>query len=305
MFNKSQIAKDQKKAKQPKSLSRPKDVDYVSKMGYRDDSPFNKRPYIDINTPTGVIDMSNTGTPLMANGVYLPPYSGQHQFNTTKVRETPVDGQYMELTDDEIAAYKAGGYVVEELSNYKDGGTDIYYPPKHNPANSFAVTDPRSMSSGGSYVQNQITHFQSGGNMDPGNNALELHMFYDKDVYKKQNGGNLRENPCEEGYEFNGADCIPITQPVDINQQILTLADSVSGGGYNKKFAGSGVPKALVVNDYEMLPAATEGTYCSGFTCWAATETMREQGLLKDMTADQLKKFQQTWYGAEGFEKGK
>jgi hypothetical protein len=305
MFNKSQIAKDQKKAKQPKSLPRPKDVDYVSKMGYRDDSPFNKRPYIDINTPNGVIDMSNTGTPLMANGVYLPPYSGQHQFNTTKVRETPVDGQYMELTDDEIAAYKAGGYVVEELSSYKDGGTDIYYPPKHNPANSFAVTDPRSMSSGGSYVQNQITHFQSGGNMDPGNNALELHMFYDKNVYKKQNGGNFRENPCEEGYEFNGADCIPITQPVDINQQILTLADSVSGGGYNKKFAGSGVPKALVVNDYEMLPAATEGTYCSGFTCWAATETMREQGLLKDMTAEQLKKFQQTWYGAEGFEKGK
>lgn len=175
MFNKSQIAKDQKKAKQPKSLARPKDVDYVSKMGYRDDSPFNKRPYIDINTPTGIIDMSGTGTPLMANGVYLPPYSGQHQFNTTKVREVPVA---------------------------KDGGTDIYYPPKHNPANSFAVTDPRSMSSGGSYVENQITHFQSGGNMDPGNNALELHMFYDKDVYKKQDGGIILELTDDEIEEY-------------------------------------------------------------------------------------------------------
>ena len=60
-----------------------------------------------------------------------------------------------------------------------------------------------------------------------------------------------------------------------------------------------------MVNDYELLPAATEGTYCSGFTCWAATEAMKEQGLLDEMTPEQLKKFQQTWYGAEGFEKGK
>lgn len=57
----------------------------------------------------------------------------------------PFDGQsqYMYLTDEEIAAYKAGGYVVEE-----DGG-DIYFPPKSNPANDFAVTDPRSMAKGG------------------------------------------------------------------------------------------------------------------------------------------------------------
>lgn len=59
----------------------------------------------------------------------------------------PFDGesQYMYLTDEEIAAYKAGGYVVEE-----DGG-DIYFPPKSNPANDFAVTDPRSMAKGGAY----------------------------------------------------------------------------------------------------------------------------------------------------------
>lgn len=66
------------------------DVDYVSRMGYRDDSPFNDRPYIDIHTPSGMIDMSNTGIPLMANGMYLPPYSGMHQFEPGIVREQKI-----------------------------------------------------------------------------------------------------------------------------------------------------------------------------------------------------------------------
>ena len=66
------------------------DVDYVSAMGYRDDSPFNDRPYIDIHTPSGMIDMSNTGIPLMANGMYLPPYSGMHQFEPGIVREQKI-----------------------------------------------------------------------------------------------------------------------------------------------------------------------------------------------------------------------
>ena len=61
-----------------------------SKMGYRDDSPYKNEPYIDINTPTGEIDMSNTGTPLMANGRYLAPYSGTHRFDSNVVRETPI-----------------------------------------------------------------------------------------------------------------------------------------------------------------------------------------------------------------------
>jgi hypothetical protein len=164
MYNKSQLSKDQKHAKQPRKLPKPTDIDYVSKMGYRDDSPFNTRPYIDINTPTGVIDMTHTSMPLYANRVYLPPNSGMHQFNTTKVREVPVtEEEYAYLTDDEIAAYRDGGYVVEEMDTYKDGGTDIRFSPKHNPANSFTVTDPRSMGTGGSYVDAQITHFQDGG----------------------------------------------------------------------------------------------------------------------------------------------
>ena len=61
----------------------------ISKMGYRDDSPFKKRPYIDIETHDGSIDMSETGIPLWANGRILPPYSGTHQFDENVVREIP------------------------------------------------------------------------------------------------------------------------------------------------------------------------------------------------------------------------
>ena len=73
-----------------KKLPKPKDVDYISKMGYRDDSPFRDNPYNDIYTPNGIIDMSQTGIPLFANGQYLPPYSGMHDMGTENVREIPV-----------------------------------------------------------------------------------------------------------------------------------------------------------------------------------------------------------------------
>ncbi len=62
----------------------------ISKLGYRDDSPYNTLPYIDIDTPNGRIDMSGTGIPLWANGRILPPYSGIHQFDTTQVKEIPL-----------------------------------------------------------------------------------------------------------------------------------------------------------------------------------------------------------------------
>lgn len=154
MYNKSQFSKDRKLAKEPKKLAQPKDVDYVSKMGYRDDSPFNTRPYIDINTSNGLIDMSQTGTPLLANGRYLAPYSGLHQFDTNVVREVPLaeeGGTIMELTEDEIKQYRDAGYVVDLTP----------YPEKHNPANSFAVTDPRSMQNGG------IKKYQDAGTATP------------------------------------------------------------------------------------------------------------------------------------------
>jgi len=170
MYNKSQLSRDKKNARKQAAMPNPfgKDVDYVSEKGYRDDSEFKDRPYIDINTPNGLIDMSATGTPLLANGRYLAPYSGLHQFDTTTVREVPLaeeGGEYMDLTDEEIEQYRAGGYVVDDLSQQDNGGVysqDIPYPPKHNPANSFAVNDPRSMQKGGvkPYVTSDINDFK-------------------------------------------------------------------------------------------------------------------------------------------------
>ncbi len=67
----------------------------ISRMGYRDDSPYKNQPYININTPNGLIDMSATGIPLLAidnKGVtkYLKPYSGMHKFPGNKVMEIPM-----------------------------------------------------------------------------------------------------------------------------------------------------------------------------------------------------------------------
>ncbi len=60
-------------------------------LGYSDGSPYSSEPFIDINTPNGLIDMSNTGRPILANGVELAPYSGLHNMGTTNVREIPLD----------------------------------------------------------------------------------------------------------------------------------------------------------------------------------------------------------------------
>lgn len=62
----------------------------VSKQGFRDDSPYRNASSLDIHTPTGQIDMSHTGIPLIANGRYLPPYSGMHRFAPGTVKEIPV-----------------------------------------------------------------------------------------------------------------------------------------------------------------------------------------------------------------------
>jgi hypothetical protein len=62
-------------------------IDDVSTMGYRDNSPYRNMESIDIYTPNGLIDMSETGMPILANGRYLPPYSGMHQFEPGVVRE--------------------------------------------------------------------------------------------------------------------------------------------------------------------------------------------------------------------------
>jgi Phage tail lysozyme len=63
-----------------------------SQLGYSTGSPFIEEPFLDINSPQGKIDMSNTALPLLAvdNTGYskmLEPYSGQHQFKGNKIRE--------------------------------------------------------------------------------------------------------------------------------------------------------------------------------------------------------------------------
>lgn len=70
-------------------------MDIKSLMGYQRNSPYRGNPFIDINTPEGLIDMSSTDIPLL--GVdetgfskILPPGSGMHKFRGTKVREIPM-----------------------------------------------------------------------------------------------------------------------------------------------------------------------------------------------------------------------
>jgi len=90
MYNKKLLLTTLKNLDKTKEPAKKKDVDYNSKMGYRDDSPFRKKKSMKINTSDGTIDMSNTGIPLMANGRALAPYSGLHQFDTNEVIETPL-----------------------------------------------------------------------------------------------------------------------------------------------------------------------------------------------------------------------
>ncbi len=132
--NKLQLFKDTRAANRKKGSTPILRSLNKSKMGYRDDSPYKDENFIDIHTPNGIIDMSETGIPLMANGKILPPYSGKHQFDTNVVREQPVHqmpdgswmpgakhgdyydgGEVMELDDAEIARYRKMGYRVEEI----------------------------------------------------------------------------------------------------------------------------------------------------------------------------------------------
>lgn len=101
--------------KEEKSLGSKKNpnVANVSRQGYRDDSPYNTLPYIDIHTPSGRIDMSGTGIPLWANGRILPPYSGIHQFDTTQVKEIPLakKGGWLEKYQGTKGSSQTGSFI--------------------------------------------------------------------------------------------------------------------------------------------------------------------------------------------------
>jgi hypothetical protein len=70
-------------------------MDRKSVLGYSKNSPYKGQPYININTPQGLIDMSNTDIPLMGideTGMtkVMMPYSGMHKFRGNKVKEIPM-----------------------------------------------------------------------------------------------------------------------------------------------------------------------------------------------------------------------
>ena len=84
----------------------------IDKQGYSNGSPHRTMSSLIINTPSGGIDMSNTGIPLWANGRILPPYSGIHQFDTTQVKEIPLA--------------KTGGWLQEFQGT--EGGSEVFRP---------------------------------------------------------------------------------------------------------------------------------------------------------------------------------
>jgi len=127
-----------------KAPAKPKDTNHKSKMGYRDDSPYNHLPFIDINTANGVIDMSQTGIPLMANGRYLPPYSGQHQFDEKVVREVPLPKiSNLDKFAPKILQMPNDKKMAKGL--YMDG--NWYKRPDSNVENVLEIIDPTGISS--------------------------------------------------------------------------------------------------------------------------------------------------------------
>ena len=69
----------------------------ISKLGYSRFSPYRNSPFLDIKSPNGLIDMSNTDIPLLGIGLQtgtkklLPPVSGVHSFPGNKeIREIPI-----------------------------------------------------------------------------------------------------------------------------------------------------------------------------------------------------------------------
>lgn len=67
-------------------------MDIQSILGYQIGSPYRGRKKININSPNGTIDMSNTDIPLFAEdetgfSKFLPPFSGMHKFPGQSITE--------------------------------------------------------------------------------------------------------------------------------------------------------------------------------------------------------------------------
>ena len=75
----------------------------ISKMGYKDTSPYNKASSLMINSPTGSITMDGVskdliGTDEFGNTQYMRANSGNYQFQGTQITEVPIKQQGGQLT---------------------------------------------------------------------------------------------------------------------------------------------------------------------------------------------------------------
>lgn len=93
--------------------------------------------------------------------------------------------------------------------------------------------------------------------------------------------------------------CFFLTNVFGAEPDTLRVAKSYANGGkYN--WAGSGTPHEILFKGETILPKGTNGTYCSGFTFTVVMRAAEQNNLLKDKTAEQIRRFQKEWYGATG-----
>jgi len=79
----------------------------------------------------------------------------------------------------------------------------------------------------------------------------------------------------------------------------IRAAKSYKNGGHYS-VGGSGTPEEIKFKSERILPAGTNGTYCSGFTFSVVMRAAEQRGLLKDKSVDEIRKFQKEWYGVTG-----
>jgi hypothetical protein len=166
-------------------------------------------------------------TPDKYTAVYNPRGANKHDVFLDMMHGMRNDPEYMKLLDEFKTESKKSrsnsmdhwyNYDVENYNyidgreawdnNYIDGLVRAHLAKKGMGRHSFGAKDYKmerqgstpEMYNAADNIYKYLKGKQNGGNTDPGNNALELHMFYDKDVYKQDGGQylNLTDTEIEE-----------------------------------------------------------------------------------------------------------
>ncbi|MEZ6017083.1 MAG: hypothetical protein R3F49_18345 [Planctomycetota bacterium] len=88
-------------------------------------------------------------------------------------------------------------------------------------------------------------------------------------------------------------------QQGDAARRVLEAALSFkSGGGYDTKWSGTGVPDEITHAGERVLSKGTGGTYCCGFTFAVAMQALAAGNALKGKSIADVRAFQKAWYGA-------